>query len=208
MTTQDKNHGLLWMLTFKPHEPLPREAAFDPDDAIYHLSRKTRNPFLERAITPTAKKLDRTPEELHKLFRVIRDNSQYDVSPTNTAQPYKRRDLPHPAPRKTIDPKYLGPEKMRGDIMRLPWMIELFFKSVLSRLEADPARFKLIVEELMAQFQEDGVRIKIYDAYRTFSDWDDLVRTLKEIGNYPAPETFDLFCSALFAYYDLAYPPE
>jgi hypothetical protein len=34
------------------------------------------------------------------------------------------------------------------------------------------------------------------------------METLTEIGRYPAPETFDLFCSALFAYHDLAFPPE
>ncbi|MEE8436185.1 MAG: hypothetical protein V3S64_15475, partial [bacterium] len=94
------------------------------------------------------------------------------------------------------------------DILRLPWMIEVFFNSVLSRLKNNPGHFKGVVEELMQQFQQDRVRIKIYDAYRTFANWDDLMRTVREIAKYPAPETFDLFCSALFAYYDLAFPPE
>lgn len=208
MSTEEKNHGLLWMLTHSTSGAAPREVAFGPNDAIYHLYRQTRNPFLERAIAPATKKLERSAEDLHKLFRLIRAHHQYDLSPVNTRLPYHKRDLSHPPPPKTLRPQYLAPEKMSGDILRLPWMIEVFFNSVLSRLEENPGQFKAAVEELMQQFQQDGVRIKIYDAYRTFADWNDLMRTLREIAKYPAPETFDLFCSALITYYDLAFPPE
>ena len=196
------------MFAYSSDGAAPREVAFGPNDAIYHLYRQTRNPYLERAIAPAAKKLERSKEDLHKLFRLIRTHQQYGISPVNTRLPYHKRDLSHPAPPKSIRPKFLAPEKMSGDILRLPWMIEVFFNSVLSRLEKNPGHFKDVVEELMQQFQQDRVRIKIYDAYRTFANWDNLMRTLQEIAKYPAPETFDLFCSALFAYYDLAFPPE
>ena len=207
MSDRDKNHGLLWMFAHQLKETGPREVAFDPSDAIYHLYQRTRNPYLERAIAPTTRKLERSPEDLHKLFRLLSDRDSYQVAPDNDREPYRRRDLPHPPPPKNVQPKFLEPETLSGDAVRLPWMIEIFFESVLSRLRNDPGGFKTVVEELMEQFQQDRVRIKIYDAYRTFSDWDDLMDTLGEISRYPAPETFDLFCSALFAYYDLAFPP-
>ena len=195
------------MFTHSSDGAAPREVAFGPNDAIYQLYRQTKNPYLERAIAPATKKLERSSEDLHRLFRLIQAHHQYEISPVNTRLPHLKRDLSHPAPPKSIHPQYLAPERMSGDIMRLPWMIEVFFESVLSRLEKNPGHFKDVVEELMQQFQQDRVRIKIYDAYRTFADWDDLMRTLREITKYPAPETFDLFCSALFAYYDLAFPP-
>ncbi len=207
MTETDKNHGLLWMFTHQPVGKASKEVAFDPDDAIYHLYRQTKNPYLERTLAPSTRKLERSPEDLQKLFRLLRDHHSYEVSHANERAPHQRRKLSHPAPPKQVRPEYLASGKLSGDVLRLPWMIEVFFNSVLARLEANPGSFKRVVEELMQQFREDQVRIKIYDAYRSFRDWNHLMRTLREITRYPAPETFDLFCSALFAYYDLAYPP-
>jgi len=188
-------------------EPQPREVAFDPSDAIYHLYRQTRNPFLERAIAPSARKLERSPGDLQRLFRFFHRHRRYAVAPGNTEPPFDRRGLEHPTPPPRAEARYVGPEQLPGDPRRLPWMVEVFFGAVLQRLRERPAAFKTVVEELLEQFRQDGIRIKIYEAYQTLRDWDDLMRTLEEIARYPAPETFDLFCSALFAYYDLAYPP-
>lgn len=195
------------MFTHQVNDPSPREVAFDPSDEIYHLSRQTRNPYLERTIAPAARKLDRSPEDLHKLFRLLEGREVYRVAPSNTGEPYRRRDLHHPPPPPSIRPGYVKSESLTGDLVRLPWMIEVFFAAVLSRLKDRPGEFKAMVEELIEQFQHDRMRIKVYDAYRTFTGWRALMATLEEISRYPAPETFDLFCSALFAYYDLIYPP-
>jgi hypothetical protein len=201
--TQD----LLWM--FRHAEgPQPREVAFDPSDAIYHLYRQTRNPYLERAIAPSARKLERSPADLQRLFRFFQRQGRYALAPANAGAPFDKRGLEHPAPPPPHDARYVGPEQLPGDERRLPWMVEVFFTAVLQRLRAHPGQFKAVVEELLQQFREDAIRIKVYDAYQTFRDWDDLMATLDEIARYPAPETFDLFCSALLAYYELAYPAE
>ena len=186
--------------------PVAREVAFDPSDAIYHLYRQTRNPYLERAIAPSARKLERSSADLQRLFRFFHRHHRYAVAPANAEAPYARRGLEHPAPVPGTDARYLGPERLPGDLRRLPWMVAVFFRAVLERLRARPGEFRLVVEELLQQFRDDGIRIKLYEAYQTFADWDDLLRTLEEIARYPAPETFDLFCSALFSYYELAYP--
>lgn len=205
----DQNHaqGLLWMFR-QVSGPQPREVAFDPSDAIYHLYRQTRNPYLERAIAPAARKLDRSQADLQRLFRFVERHSRYSVAPANAGAPFHRRGLAHPAPPPSTDARYVGPDRLPGNLHRLPWMVDLFFRAVLHRLQERPGSFRQVVEELLQQFREDGIRIKVYDAYRTFEDWDDLMRTLEEIARYPAPETFDLFCSALFAYYDLAFPAQ
>ena len=101
----------------------------------------------------------------------------------------------------------MAPERLRGHTRSLPWMVSLFFTSVLERLHRQPGEFRSVVESLLAQFREDGLQIKLYDAYRTFTSWQDLMQTLEEISRYPGPDTFDLFCSALFSYYGLAFPP-
>ena len=185
--------------------PPPREVAFDPSDAIYHLYRQTRNPYLERALAPAARKLERSRADLQRLFRFFGQHGHYALEPGQAEAPYQRRNLPH-APPPPGRAAYVGPDQLPGDLRRLPWMVELFFEAILMRLREHPGEFKTVVEELLQEFQEDGLRIKIYEAYQTFQDWDDLMRTLEEIARFPAPDTFDLFCSALFAYYELAYP--
>jgi hypothetical protein len=197
--------NLLWMFR-QAAGPQPREVAFDPSDAIYHLYRQTRNPYLERALAPAARKLERSPADLQRLFRFFRRQERYALGPANAEAPYGRRGLPHPAPPPRTDAGYVLPGRLPGDVRRLPWMVDLFFRAILHRLGERPGEFRAVVEDLLVQFREDGIRIKIYDAYQTFRDWNDLLGTLEEIARYPAPDTFDLFCSALFAYYELAYP--
>jgi len=202
----DAGPDLLWMFR-QVQMPAPREISLDPSDAIYHLYHQTRNPFLERALAPAARKLARSPADLQRLFRFFGRHGHYALPPGQSEPPFERRNLPHPAP--PAPPggaRYVGPDKLPGDMRRLPWMVDLFFQAVLDRLHARPGEFKTVVEELLVQFREDGIRIKIYEAYQTFTDWNDLMRTLEEIARFPAPDTFDLFCSALFAYYELAYP--
>ena len=211
MTDRDTSReaaDLLWMFK-QSRGPQPREVAFDPSDAIYHLFRQTRNPYLERTLAPAPKKLERTPQDLQRLFRFFTDHARYAVGPDNDAVPYRRRGLEHPPPPpKRADGAYTVPERLPGDVRRLPWMVDLFFRAVLRRLRDRPASFREVVEELLVEFREEGIRVKIYEAYQTFRDWDDLMATLEEIARYPAPETFDLFCSALFAYYELAFPSQ
>ena len=208
MSNQDKKTGgLLWMFRIDAKGARLEEVEFDPSDPIYHLHKHTRNPFLERTIAPTATKLKRSPDDLRNLFRFVEGYDGYRVAPSNDEPPFKRRTLKHPPPPPAPHPAYLTTDQLSADIIRLPWMVEVFFDAVMSRLRSQPNQFRKMVEELMEQLQEEKINIKIYDSYRTFTDWKDFMRTLEEIVHYPSPETFDLFCSALLAYYDLAFPP-
>ena len=196
----------LWMFRIDAKSPSPREVSLEPRDEIYKLYRQTENPFLRRAISPGAKKLKRTPEDLQRLLEFFQMGKFYHIRPAHVGDPMRRRSLEHPAPIASPGAGYVGPRDLQANPKSLPWMVHLFFEAVTERLRYNPASFKQVVDELLAQFQADGIRIKLYEAYRTFRGWDDLLHTLEEIQRYPAPETFDLFCSALFSYYRLLYP--
>lgn len=207
MSEQEKNTaGLLWMFSIDAKGARLEEVEFDPSDPIYHLHKHTRNPFLVRTIAPAATKLKRSPEDLRNLFRFVEGYEGYRLAPVNNEPPYKRRTLEHPPPPPVTRPEYVTTERLSADLIRLPWMVEVFFDAVMSRLRSRPREFKKMVEELMEQLREERIHIKVYDSYRSFTDWKDFIRTLEEIVQYPSPETFDLFCSALLAYYDLAFP--
>ena len=207
MSEKDDTKDLLWMFRRQPPEKPPKAVDFDPVDAIYHLQKNTHNPYLKRAIAPEKGKLERSPAELSRLVNVLGSNGAYEIAPTNRNTPYAKRKLEHPPPPPSAKPTYQGTEKLSGDLQKLPWHINDFFRTILDRLRANPREFDDVVHDLLLLFKEENIRIKIYDAYSSFVDWDDLLDTLEEISQYPSPETFDLFCSALFAYYDLVYPP-
>ncbi len=208
MADKDEIRKRLWMFRESPPAPEPGEVDVDPVDEIYHLQKNTRNPYLKRAIAPATRKLERSPEELRKLVRVFGGQTSYEVGAGNRDTPYLRRGLKHDAPPPAARPSYLEPDKMEGDAFKLPWLIGDFFKSVLERLRENPAEFDDVVAELIDLFNENRITIKLYEAYTTFENWDDLMSTLEEVARYRAPETFDLFCSALLSYYELVYPPE
>jgi hypothetical protein len=182
-------------------------AETDPANAIYRLFKNTRNPFVQRAIAPRPEKADRTDRELTDLSRMLAAQQLYHVGPANQAAPFRRRQLKHPEPPPSREPRYLEPAHLAGHLGLLPFQIDDFFQGVLARLQADPNNFFAVVDELTRLFRGNNIRIKIYEAYRELQDWEDLMDTLTEIAHYPSLETFDLFCSALLAYHDLVNPP-
>ena len=208
MTDHDKFQGTLWIFRNHATNPTIKEVEFDSQDAIYHLYRHTHNPFLKRAIAPSPKKLFRDEKDLAALFRFFEHLPHYQVAPTNLDDPHQLRQVHHPPPPPVLKPHFVQPPDLPGNLYRLPWMVDVFFQAILARLRRSPKEFREVVEELMARFQEDRVRIKLYESYRLLKNWWDFMETLEEISRYPSPETFDLFCSALFVYYQLVYPPQ
>ena len=207
MAEDRDKQSLPWLLRRFVAETRPGTAQLDRASTMYRLYSNTRNPFLKRAIAPAAPKLERTPQELSGLFHFLQAEPSYRVAPANEAPGYLRRTLKHPPPVPPPHPTFQTPTNLPGDLSKLPWLVDEFFRNILSRLHSDPGEFDVVVSELVTLFREHDVRIRLYEAYSTLQDWDDLLQTLAEIAQYPAVETFDLFCSALFAYHDLVYPP-
>ena len=208
MTAEDKDKGreLPWVFRKGAPAVASQGADWDPANALYRLFGNTRNPFLQRALAPAPPKLERTAAELQRLFRLLREEQLYRVSPPNTGGPYRRRGLDHVQPAAPVSPKFQDPAALPGDPVRLPAMIEEFFRSVLKRLHENPDLFFDVIDELTELFRRNGIRVRVAEAFRALEDWDDLLDTLKEVARFPAPETFDLFCSALLAYHELVQP--
>jgi hypothetical protein len=208
MSAQDDKRGVLWMFERRPRDGAerPGNGLADPDADLYRMFKNTRNPFLQRAIVPTAPRTERSERELSTLAGMLATGQPYHVGPANRAQPFQRRQLKHAPPPPAADTRYQEPGRLTANLGRLPLLVDEFFQNVLTRLAEDPDEFFAIVQELIARFRENEIRIRIYDAYHTLQDWDDLLDTLKEIARYPSQQTFDLFCSALFAYHDLVKP--
>lgn len=208
MADDRDKQGLPWTLQRDPPVQKAGGAEFDPTSAVYRLYTNTRNPYLKRAFAPSAERLERSPTELQQLFRFFGAGDNYQVSPTNTATATRKRHLEHPLPAAPPNPQFQTPSALPGNLVALPWMVDEFFRAVLERLRDDPGGFDELVSELVGLLEGHGIQIRLNDAYTTFADWDDLMSTLEEISHYPAVETFDLFCSALLTYHELAYPPE
>jgi len=208
MADQEAHRGLLWMFRRGAPEGEAGGAALDPSGSLYTLFKNTQNPFLKRAITPSPRPGTRTPGELTRLVQFFGEQKSYHAGPANRAEPFRRRKLKHPAPPTARQTRYLEATRMPGDVQKLPFLVDDFFRSILDRLRADPQSFATVVQELVALFREHGITLRIYEAYHALEDWDDLLETLAEIARYPSVETFDLFCSALLAYHDLVYGTE
>ncbi len=208
MAEQEDTKKLLWMFKNQPPGEPSGEVEFDPVDAIYLLQKNTRNPYLKRAIAPTARKLERSEDEMERLAKVISGESGYGIGPSNANVPFAKRSLDHPPPPPNPRPRFQDTSVLPGDRHKLPWLINEFFQGILARLRGEPPDFDAVVLELLQLFKTHRIKIKLYEAYYQFRDWDHLMETLEEISRYPSPETFDLFCSALLTYYELVYPPE
>lgn len=207
MSDEKEKKNLPWLFRGQPPAGESGAVEFDPADALYILRKNTRNPYLKRAIAPTAPKAESSPADRASLLKVLDIEGGYGVEPANSNRPYTQRTMKHPPPPPATEPRYQETGALAGDIQKLPWLINDFFKSILSRLGADPGCFDDVVNDLLHLFKENSVKVKLYEAYYNFEDWDDLMETLEEISHYPSPETFDLFCSALLTYYELVYPP-
>ncbi|MDH4121102.1 MAG: hypothetical protein OEV94_05295 [Deltaproteobacteria bacterium] len=223
---EQDNRNLPWLFVLEREFQQAYGADYDPYAAVYKLYRNTRNPHLRRALAPVPSP-GAPPPEAHqgespqispaepdrqlKLLRLLVGGNQYGVGPVNVAAPYRRRSLSHPLPPPSAKgglphTPWQRPEGLAANLRRLPALVNQFFASVLGRLRENPASFKQEVEDLARHLHQNGIRVKVYEAYGYLSSWDHLMATLEEIARYPAAETFDLFCGALFTYYELVYP--
>jgi len=202
---------LPWMLRDRP--PVSRQtrtAGYDIPSAMYRLFRNTHNPHLRRILAPGIKRLQAAPGQNiapQRLYRLLVERGVYQTGPENAALPLRRRRLHHPPPPHTAHPIFSEPARLAGDKAKLPALIDLFFHTVLTRLEENPAAFDEVVAELNLLLAKNRIRVKRYEAYRYLQDWDHLLDTLQELARYPAVETFELFASALLVYHSLVYAP-
>ena len=204
---KDKDQALPWVFTVTPPAGTA-QAGVDPATAVYRLFAYTRNPFLRRVLAPLTKQAGGGTADVQRLFRLLVDRRQYQSGPENVGEPLRRRQLEHIRSGPPEVPRFQEPRILPGDPRRLPALVSSFFQNVLDRLRQQPNSFFEVVDEVRELLAEYEIRIRITEAFREFEDWEHFMETLVEISRYPAPETFDLFCSALLAYNDLANDEE
>ena len=176
--------------------PLPYQYGAD----TYEIYSNVKNPFLSRILASEAEPLNLEPKKAQALFQRLYD--KYQISfPTNFS-PYSRRKVA--VDEKIGDPKkaeFVEPQTLKENEQKLYNFIKIFFDSVLERLKDDPYSLPWVVNELIALFMEQQIKIKIYDAYRQFQNWDAFMNSLEQISQDYELENFELFCSALFGFY-------
>lgn len=196
---KDRNRALPWVFTATPAAETA-QAGVDPATALYRLHANTRNPFLRRALAPSVRPGPGSATDVQRLFRLLVEQRRYAAGPENVGDPFRRRELEHVRTGPPERPRFQQPAALPGNPVRLPALIAGFFRAVLERLRARPDGFFDVVDDVRELLEDNGVRVRIPEAFMEFEDWEHLMETLEEISRYPAPETFDLFCGALLAY--------
>ncbi len=167
----------------------------------YERYSNRKNPFIERVLASEAEPTQMAPQKAQALFQHIRDKKQYQLGFTTERSPYNRRKIAHPGGGASQETRFVSAETLKEDSGKLSPSIETFFKHILGRLQHDPNELSLIVNELVPLFVEHEIRIKVYDAFRTFYSIDQFLETLAKISLDSEIENFELFCSALFGFY-------
>ena len=103
---KDKERELPWV--FREEAPAAKafRAKYDPIPAVYRLFQNTRNPYLKRALATPAAKLELSPSDVQRLFRLLVGQRSYQVGPENTGDPLRRRSLKHPPPPPATAPQF------------------------------------------------------------------------------------------------------
>lgn len=176
----------------------PRPYQFGAD--TYEHYRK--NPFAERSLVGAPSPIHLNNQQVEALFQYLHEQKQYQLAyPTEKAPHQKRKIAPPAGSFPKPQTPFVQTKNLKEDSHRLALAIETFFKYVLGRLENDCGELPLLVNELVPLFLEHQIKIKIYDAYRSFYSEEQFLETLKKISEGEDIENFEFFCSALFGYY-------
>lgn len=178
----------------------PRPYQFGADTYERYINRK--NPFLDRVLKSAPTPLQLDSQQVQALFQHLKGQAQYQIAYSTERPPHQKRKIATPitnTPQKETD--FVNSQKLKEDSYRLGFAIQTFFKSVLGRLQNDVGELPLVVNELVPLFLEHHIKIKIYDAYRSFYNEEQFLATLEKISEEEDIENFEFFCSALFGYY-------
>ena len=178
------------------NKPLP----YQVPQETYEVYQNTNNPFEERDLLGNPKSNQKSSQQVQELFQYFAQQKSYHIAYPEESSPYSKRKISQPIQR-IVTKSNFPTAKKQENVQKLPKLIQLFFKHVLQKLKEEPQHFAYIVNELVFLLQEYEIKIKIYDAYRTFSHWDQFIDTLEKISNDNEIENFELFCSAIFGFY-------
>jgi hypothetical protein len=178
-------------------KPIP----YQPPADTYELFSNPKSPFLQRLIATPTGQTRLSSEKLQSLFEKMqeRGGSYHLAYPSAKSAHEKRRIASETLPGKS--PTYGNHSESYEAPQRLQHFVHLFTEQVLIDLREDPFSLPKLVQDLAVLFEDQNIRIRVYDAYRTFKSFDQLLDTLTRISEDSEIENFELFCSALVGFY-------
>ena len=178
-------------------KPVP----YQPPADTYDLFSNPKSPFLQRSVTAPTEQTKLSSEKLQSLFEKMQEKGgSYRLAyPSAKGAHEKRRIAPGTVPGKS--PTYGNHLDSFEAPQRLQHFVQLFMEQVLSDLKENPFSLTKLVQDLATLLEDQEIRIRVYDAYRTFKSFDQLLDTLTRISEDTEIENFELFCSALVGFY-------
>lgn len=160
-----------------------------------------KNPFVGQVLPKegTLSKVD--PHKMQSLFHHAREIKQYQVKYPTDRVPHSRRKIVGTQEQSPPQSSVFHKKDLKENTLKLEASIQTFFRHVLARLQNEPNDLPLVVNELIPLFLEFQVKIKIYDAFRTFYSIEQFLETLSTIAEGNDLENFEMFCSAIFGFY-------
>ena len=202
MEEQDTNRVPL-IIRQRPrnHGASSKLVPYKPPADTYDLFSNPKSPFLERLVTSTTEQTKLSSEKLQNLFEKMQEKGgSYRLAYPSAKGAHEKRSIaPGTIPGKSQT--YGNPSESYEAPQRLQHFVQLFMEQVLSDLRENPFRLTKLVQDLAKLFEEQDIRIRVYDAYRTFKSFDQLLETLTRISEDTEIENFELFCSALVGFY-------
>lgn len=168
----------------------------------YRHFTNPKNPFEIRRLAALKEMLELDPETAARLFTRLSEQGNYQVHYGDDGPSHqKRRMVSGPAAKSSPSPVYPAQSKLKEDQQRLRPFIKTFFEHIMGRLRDHPEHLPWIVNELVPLFEQQQIKLKIYDAFRQFNSWYQFINTMEKLSEDYELENFEMFCCALFGYY-------
>ncbi len=178
-------------------KPVP----YQPPADTYDLFSNPKSPFLQRLVTAPTEQTKLSSEKLQSLFEK-NAGERWLLSTCLSLCKRCARKTTHRSRNCAWQISNLWESLDSFEApQRLQQFVQLFMEQVLSDLKEDPFSLTKLVQDLATLFEEQEIRIRVYDAYRTFRSFDQLLDTLTRISEDTEIENFELFCSALVGFY-------
>ena len=192
---------------------------YDFGAETYDVYSNPKNPFMVGILAAETDKIQLDPIKAQSLFQQLEKKSPYSLEYPLNISAHRKRKLSCVTQTFSADAdsetetagserkleiassEYLPREKLKENKRKLDVYIQGFFFNVLKRLSEDPSELAQIINEIVPLFVEHQIRVRFYQAFSQIRSNDDLNTTLEKISKDVELENFELFCSALFAFY-------
>tara|TARA_Y100001970_G_C14144217_1_gene808911 strand:- start:218 stop:955 length:738 start_codon:yes stop_codon:yes gene_type:complete len=198
----------------KGTKSLPYEFSKD----TYEVFSNQKNPFMVGILTADTDRIRLDPINTQNFFQNFENSFTYSIEYPHNISAHRKRKLSSPkktssklknqektfriSKTKDMSNEYLSKSKLKEDKFKLQSYIQSFCNHFLKRIKGNKDQLPEIINEIVPLFVKHKIRIRFYEAFRQIVTINELVITLENICNDYELENFELFCSALFVFYN------